>query len=109
MKYVNEHTFTYYSKRFNRYVTVLKDYVSDGATGAIDIFTKAWWCHDVLTDNWVWDDGTVCTNWQASWVLSDILRDEGHWFRCRSWFIATLLFGPIRRVIKIIKRMYNGR
>ena len=38
-------------------------------------------------------DGTLCTNWQASKILSDILKSEGRWFRSRSWFAATWLFG----------------
>ena len=96
MKYINPTKFTYYSKRFNRYVTVEKGFPSDGATGAWDIKSQAWWVHDVLCVKWAWDDGTKCSNWQASWVLRDILKSEGRWFRCNSWFIATLLYGYVR-------------
>ena len=91
--YYNKEEFTYYSKRYDKSVTVVQGYKSDGATGAFDINSKAWWVHDVLCEYGVWDDGTPCNNWQASSVLSDILKSEGRWFRSRSWFIATWLFG----------------
>lgn len=83
----------YFSPRYKKFVTVPKGYVSDGATGASDIYSKAWWVHDMLCDRGTWDDGTPVTNWQASSVLSDILKDEGRWFRARTWFVATWLFG----------------
>lgn len=83
----------YYSKRYNKSVSVPKGYESDGATGARDINSKAWWIHDILCDKGEWLDGTLCTNWQASTVLSDVLKEEGRWFRARTWWLATWLFG----------------
>ena len=91
--YYNPKEFTYYSERFNRNVTVPLNYESDGATGAIDIYSQAWWAHDILKENKKWDDGTECTNWQASWVIYDILKLEGRWFRKYTWFISTLIYG----------------
>ena len=91
--YYNQREFTYYSKRYNKKITVPKGYKSDGATGAIDINSKAWWVHDILCEFGKFDDGTPCNNLQASSVLSDILKSEGRWFRARSWFVATWLFG----------------
>lgn len=92
-EYYNEMEFTYYSSRYDKFVLVPQGFVSDGATGAFDINSKSWWVHDVLCEEGTWRDGTSCNNWQASMVLHDILAMEGRWFRARSWFIATWLFG----------------
>ena len=86
-------TIVYYSKRYDKYVTVPEGYLSDGATGAIDIWSEGWWVHDVLCDRGTWDDGTPVNNWQASQVLQDILKAEGRWARARYWFWATWAFG----------------
>ena len=85
---------TYYSKRYDKKVTIKpSDMPYDGATGAMDINSFGWLFHDVLCRDGRFDDGSKCTNWQASKVLSDILESEGRWFRGKSWFIATWLFG----------------
>ena len=85
---------TYHSKRYAKSVTIkATDKPYDGATGAMDIDSFGWLFHDVLCRDGCFDDGTPCNNWQASMVLSDILEEEGRWFRARSWFIATWLFG----------------
>ena len=87
----------YRSPRYRRSVTVEAGFVSDGGSGpAEDVVSLAWWVHDKLCTTWKWDDGNDCSNWQASWVLHDILLSEGRWFRARSWFMATWIFGPIR-------------
>lgn len=91
--YVNDKEFTYHCTRYNKHITVPINYHSDGATGARDIDSKCWWVHDVLCEYGKFNDGTKCTNWQASTILSDILKSEGRWFRARSWFIATWLLG----------------
>jgi hypothetical protein len=83
----------YNSKRYGKTVIVPEGYESDGATGAIDIWSNAWWVHDKLCDTGKWLDGTPCTNMQASTVLSDILRSEGRWIRAIYWWPATWLFG----------------
>ena len=83
----------YYSKRYDKFVTVPKGYGSDGVTGASDIYSNGWWVHDMLCDQGVFNDGTPCNNIQASTILHDILLSEGRWFRARSWWIATYLFG----------------
>jgi len=92
-KYILPYTIRYHSKRYSQIVIVRKGYVSDGATGAFDIWSEAWWVHDKLCDTGTWDDGTPITNWQASSVLADILKSEGRWFRAKYWFWATYLFG----------------
>lgn len=83
----------YISERFAKMIIVPKGYPSDGATGAIDVCPKAWYVHDKLCDTGRFDDMTLCNNWQASHIISDILREEGHWFRQYTWFLATWLFG----------------
>ena len=64
---------THDSKRYNQTTTSYKDDFSDGATGAFDIFSEAWWHHDKLCNTGKWDSGDKCTNWQASMVLFDVL------------------------------------
>ncbi len=103
MMYTLHAAIEYRSVRYGKTVTVPAGYKSDGATGAIDIFTDAWFVHDWLCGNYlgsgprpvggVWDDGTKLTNWQCSTVLYDILMSEGHTIRAPFWRIATWLFG----------------
>jgi len=92
-KYLCPRKIVYHSPRYGQTVTVPKNYLSDGATGATDIWSASWWVHDVLCDTGQWDDGTNCTNWQASRVCSDILKSEGRWVRAYPWLICTFLFG----------------
>jgi len=87
----------YRSPRYRKTITVEPGFVSDGASGpAEDIVSRAWWVHDKLCTNWEFDDGSPCSNLQASFVLHDILKSEGRWLRCMGWFLATWLYGPIR-------------
>lgn len=83
----------YYSKRYNQSVTVPEGFRSDGATGAVDLWSEGFWVHDFLCDWGQFDSGDLCTNWQASTILGDILKTEGRWFRARTWKYATFLFG----------------
>lgn len=85
---------TYYSDRYNKEVSITtNDSPYDGATGAKDINSFGWLFHDVLKRDKKWADGSKCSNWKASKVLYDILKEEGRWFRARSWFISTLIWG----------------
>lgn len=83
----------YWSVRYRKWVTIKKGDKSDGATSAPDIDSWCWLIHDDLCNFGVFEDGTKCTNWQASKILSDILRAEGKWFRSFTWFAATWLIG----------------
>jgi hypothetical protein len=91
-KYKCPYTIVYKSPRYNKTVTVEKGFGSDGATGAIDIWSEGWWVHDKLCDTLQWDDGTPCTPWQRSCVLGDILKAEGRWARAFGWKYATYLW-----------------
>ena len=91
--YILKYTIYYHSERYGKSVTVPKGYKSDGATGAFDIYSEAWFVHDKICEFGVWDDGSLVTRHQAAKVLSDILKSEGRWFRCRSWYLMTFLFG----------------
>jgi len=85
---------SYFSKRYQKRVDIkITDKPYDGASGAKDINSFGWLFHDVLCRDGCFADGTKCTNWQASQVLSDILKSEGRWFRSKSWLWATWLFG----------------
>jgi hypothetical protein len=93
-KYQNPKEIVYFSQRYKKAIIVPEGYWSDGASGpASDIWSNAWWVHDVMCDRGTWENGTKCTNWQASRVLSDILADENRWFRSKTWLVATFLFG----------------
>ena len=102
-KYINKDEIKYYSKRYDKYVTVPEGYLSDGASGAIDIYSDGWFVHDWICGNWLgagpkpkggeFDDGTKINNRQASQILSDILRSEGRWIRAQYWYTFTWLFG----------------
>ncbi len=92
-KYVLLTPFSYYSKRYDKGIHLPKGYRSDGATGATDLYSKAWWVHDKLSDTGLFDDGSKCNNWQCSRILADILWEEGHKFRSGYWLFATWLFG----------------
>ena len=92
-KYYCPYTISYHSSRYGKDVTVPKEYPSDGATGAVDVWSESWWVHDVLCDRGTWDDETPCKNWEASTVLSDSLRAEGRKFRAVYWRYFTFLFG----------------
>lgn len=86
-------TIVYRSPRYGKTITIPKDRISDGATGAMDITSRGWWIHDELCRNGCWDDGTKLTNWQCSQVLQDVLVDEGRYWQSKRWFFATFLFG----------------
>ena len=89
--------YRYYSKRYNKYVTAKVGDEFDGATGAKDISSFGWIVHDVLKRDEQFDDGSDCTNNMASNVLYDILKSEGRWFRARSWYLSTLIWGTFMR------------
>lgn len=73
-----------HQSRYGKKVTVPVGYISDGATGGVDVCDKSFFVHDWLCGNWtgkgprppkgLFDDGTKCTNWQASTIHSDLLR-----------------------------------
>lgn len=92
-KYKVKSNLAYYSKRYDKWITVKTGDKSDGATSAPDIDSWCWLVHDDLCKFGVFEDGSKCTNWQASMILSDILREEGRWFRSLTWFTATWFFG----------------
>ena len=85
--------YKYFSLRYNKWVICHIGMRSDGATKALDINSLSWLVHDKLCDTGKFNDGSLCNNWQASQVLSDILKDEGRWFRSKTWLVATWLFG----------------
>lgn len=91
--YVLEEPICYYSERYGNFISADAGYISDGATGAIDIPSLSWWVHDVICERTTWDDGTPIKAWQASMVLADILRSEGRWFRAIYWQASTFLLG----------------
>jgi len=103
--YHNPKEIIYISPRYGKQKTVPEGYISDGATGAVDIYSNAWWVHDILKWDKFWDDGTECSNTQASFVIYDILVSEGRWFRARTWFVATYLWGSFADLFEqIIKK-----
>ncbi len=91
--YKLRYTIYHLSARYAKSITVEEGYESDGATGAVDVYSEAWYIHDKLCDTGKFDDGTPCTNFQASTILADVLVYEGRWMRARTWWLMTFLFG----------------
>lgn len=89
--YILDEAYVYTSPRYGKKVILSKGMLSDGATGAMDIVSLAWWVHDKLCNTMRWADGTPCSRWQGSNVISDILKSEGRWARAWYWKYATFL------------------
>lgn len=90
MTYYAPRKMTWTDSKTGNTVTVPKGYPSDGASGpAIDIYSNAWWFHDVLCDRGTWDNGTPCTAKDASRVLKDVLNKEGRHIRAPFWGFIT--------------------
>jgi len=83
----------YKSPRYGKWVKIKQGQVRDGASGAFDITSLAWWCHDQLCADACWEDGAPISSWQCANVLRDILRSEGRLMRSYYWHWATFLFG----------------
>jgi len=84
----------YFSVRYQKHLNIrVTDKPYDGASGAMDIDSFGWLFHDVACRDGCFSDGSPLNNWQASQILSDILKSEGRWFRRYTWFAATWLFG----------------
>lgn len=83
--YMNPWTIRYFSVRYQKWITVPVGYFTDGATGGFDVCPYSWIIHDWLCGNWSgkgpkpeggkFDDGYPCTNWQASTIHSDLLKE----------------------------------
>ncbi len=83
----------YHSKRYNKTIVCPVGMESDGATGAFDIASRAWWIHDRACSDGCFSDGTPMSNWQCSTLLYDVLKEEGRTFQSGYWRISTWLFG----------------
>ena len=87
------HQYHYHSNRYKRDIIIPKGFYSDGATDAIDINSDAWIVHDYICRYGIWYGGEKICNFQASMIVYDILKEEGHDIRKYAWFLATFLFG----------------
>jgi len=91
---------SFYSPRFKKWINLPAGMESDGASGpATDIVSLGWWVHDRLVETGQWDDGTPCSILDSSLVLRDILWSEGRRIRACSWFVATFVFGYLRKAV----------
>jgi len=84
---------SYYNKRYGKWIHLKKGMWSDGATGAMDIPSLAWWVHDELCNTGRFECGSLCTNWMASTVLCNILWAEMRYARACYWWPVTFLGG----------------
>lgn len=92
-KWLCTETYGYYSPRYDKRITVEMGEKSDGATGAFDIPSAAWFVHDKICKTGQFDDATKVTAWQAANILRDILTSEGRRWRGYYWHWSTFLFG----------------
>lgn len=93
ISYIVKEDIGYCSKKYDKWIVARKGFLSDGATSAIDIDSFSWIFHDPLCEFGKFEDGSLCNNWQASTVLSNILKEEGRYIRTVTWLWATWLFG----------------
>lgn len=98
-----------YVDRYGHVTCVKAGKESDGSTGAFDIKSMSWWCHDQWCEQGGWDDGTPMTNWQASTMLGDILWSEGRWFRSVYWKWFTFLLGCEKAKLNGMFRIKRGQ
>lgn len=86
-------TIVIHSERYGKDIIAFEGDFFDGATGAVDVCPMAWIPHDVLCRDGEFADGTPCTNWEASQVLSDQLAKYNRPWRSGYWKWATFFFG----------------
>jgi hypothetical protein len=82
-----------FSERYQKWIIALTGEEFDGASGAIDVCPLAWIPHDVLCRDGEFADGSLCSNLEASFVISDQLWKYGRKVRAVGWFIATWVGG----------------
>lgn len=88
----------YYSNRYDKRVRITtNDLPYDGATFAPDIDSFSWLFHDVLKREKTFFDGSVCSNTKASFIIHDILKAESRYFTAKFVFLATLIYGTIKK------------
>ncbi len=75
-KYINPRDITYHSRRYDKSLTVLKGFESDGSTASPNL-GKGWLFHDRAFEHGHWDDGTPIEFKQANRIMADIMEDEG--------------------------------
>lgn len=103
-KYTLKEKIVYVCPKTGRTVTCFPGDRSDGATGALDVPSCSWWFHDQVCNTGMWDNGEICTNLEASLILSRALRKEHSWktkkywtewrlIRSGYWFISTFAVG----------------
>jgi hypothetical protein len=98
MKFMLLRDQAYWSKRYKHFIKAGSGFKWNGADWVTDLeedekMSNGPLMHDILINNAVWEDGSPVSNWQASKVLKDILKAEGHGIRARTWFVFTFLLG----------------
>ncbi|MFA5026409.1 MAG: hypothetical protein WC713_00905 [Candidatus Methylomirabilota bacterium] len=88
-------TMRYWSPRYKKWITAPWKMIYDGSTGVPDLLTAGPVYHDVVCHWKSFDDGTPCSNLQASFIIHDVMKDEGRWGRCKGYFVGTLIGRPI--------------
>jgi hypothetical protein len=90
VSYILNEDIRYFSARYGKWITVLAPYASDGASGpAEDVASVAWWVHDWICEKKRFDDGSYIGRLQRSFILHDILWEDGRYIRACTWFVAT--------------------
>lgn len=91
--YVLDSRIEYMCERYQKLVVVECGVRSNGADYAIDLVdSEAWWIHDELCKTGKFSDGSKCSNWQASVIIHDVLKRDGHWIRAKYWGSLTFIF-----------------
>lgn len=93
----------YDSDRYNKSIYAKSGTISDGATFFPDVNSWFWLWHDILKDERKWQDGSHCSNWQASVVCFDILISENRYILAAPVFLGTLIYGYTKQLFKGLK------
>jgi hypothetical protein len=68
----------YYSKRYDKHITIPKGFSCDGATFVVDTKERCYRLHDFAYWAALFDDGTPISFEQANTIYCDYLLEMGH-------------------------------
>jgi len=98
--YIVKNAIYYYSKRFDKSIKINQGFKSDGATFYWDLDSLFWIAHDYLKVKRQWQDGSHCSNYQASLVAFDILMSENRYIHALIVFTGTFVWGYTKQLFK---------
>lgn len=74
--YIKDGEYLFYSHRYKQYLLIPDGYPSNGADIVEDICGKCFFIHDFICNEGRWLNGDLISNWQASFVYYDLLKEH---------------------------------